>query len=87
MSAPPADRHAPPSRCLGASEARDPVRHTVDTPAGVLTLSVYDQAPTPFYACTRLDGVPIHPADARPLLKQIGHELAGMRYLAESWPG
>lgn len=58
------------------------VRHTVMTPAGELTYTVFP-GPEPFVGCTRLDGVPIAPVDAHRHLEAVGHEHAALMFLGE----
>ena len=59
------------------------VEHRVVTPAGELTFTVFGDAGTPFYGCTRLDDVPIAPADAHRILAQLGHDHAAMGYIGD----
>jgi hypothetical protein len=56
------------------------INHIVDTPAGRLELTVFAGQPR-FFGCTRLDGVPIAPADAHRLLEQVGDECGSMPYI------
>ena len=51
------------------------IDHTVTTPVGELTFTVFP-CPPPWFGCTRLDGVPIALADAHCLLEQLGDEHA-----------
>ena len=59
------------------------VEHRVVTPSGDLTYMVFGGAGTPFFGCTRLDDVPIAPADAHRLLAQVGDEHAAMAYIGD----
>ena len=62
------------------------IGHAVSTPAGEVTYTVFPGAGTPFVGCTRLDGVPIAPADAHRHLEGVGHEHAAMTFLGEGPP-
>ena len=59
------------------------IAHTVATPAGELAFTVFPGDPEPFIGCTRLDGVPIAPADAHRLLAQIGDEHGALAYIGD----
>lgn len=56
-------------------------RHRIDTPHGELRLTVFPDAPEPFYGACWLNDRPIPPARAHDILVEIDHELAAMRWL------
>ena len=58
------------------------VEHRVATPAGELAFIVFP-GPPPWLGCTRLDDVPIAPADARRILSQVGDEHAAMAHIGD----
>jgi hypothetical protein len=58
------------------------IAHTVTTPAGELQFTALPGS-EPFIGCTKLDGVPIAPADAHRVLEQLGDEHAAMAYIGD----